>query len=528
MCGVSTIITDKIKMKKTSIFSVCVLLLFLFQAISLNAQIVFQKKYTLTTNVNGVFAGPSADGGIISCGYTNTTPYEAVLLKTNINGAIQWGKSYGGSNDDIFSVVRPTNDGGYIAVGYTKSFGAGGMDVLMVKFDASGTVSWSKTFGSVNDDWANDVIQTSDGGYAIIGGANQTTSVDDGSIYLIKTDNIGTLTWSKTWGSDNGDEGMTVVETADAGFMCFGHVYTGANVVIKTNSTGTISWVRNNRSYFMSSDLSTQTIPTSDGGYLMVGYGMSSSNDILISLVKVGASGVVGWYKTYRTPTHYVINQSGGVLEASDGSYLVTAITSDYPTGLMFLRVNSVGVVINAKVSTYLTPNFDNFLRLNKLADGYYAAAYTYSNGIFVLKCNEYGGTGATTSSISIVEDSPTFYDNLITTLTVTSVTVSTSNPTLTVANLTFAETTISVDIKEGNKDVSLVLYPNPTADVFQVQGFEGKATLNLYDLTGQLIFTKAIAADEAVSIGSLPQGVYVAKLIAADGGVWDGKVVKE
>ncbi len=58
------------------------------------------------------------------CGATDATPSDGFVSKTDLNGVVQWTKKIGGSQEDVINVVRPTSDGGYIAVGYTKSAGA--------------------------------------------------------------------------------------------------------------------------------------------------------------------------------------------------------------------------------------------------------------------------------------------------------------------------------------------------------------------------------------------------------------------
>src|SRR6188472_3078607 len=57
-----------------------------------------------------------------------------------------WEKSFGGPKDDIAYDVIKTSDGGFVAVGYTESFGAGGKDVFIVKINSSGVLKWTRVF----------------------------------------------------------------------------------------------------------------------------------------------------------------------------------------------------------------------------------------------------------------------------------------------------------------------------------------------------------------------------------------------
>ena len=63
-----------------------------------------------------------------------------------------WTRTYGGVDTDIGHCVISTFDGGYIVGGYTDSFGAGFEDVYLIKTEANGDTSWTKTFGGSSDD----------------------------------------------------------------------------------------------------------------------------------------------------------------------------------------------------------------------------------------------------------------------------------------------------------------------------------------------------------------------------------------
>jgi hypothetical protein len=103
----------------------------------------------------------------------------------------RWTTTLGGSADDEAWFVEQTSDGGYIVVGTTQSFGAGGSDVYLIKTDQNGLELWSKTFGGSDYDEAHSVQQTSDGGYIVAGRTRSFGADVEGDMYLIKTDGDG-------------------------------------------------------------------------------------------------------------------------------------------------------------------------------------------------------------------------------------------------------------------------------------------------------------------------------------------------
>ena len=114
-------------------------------------------------------------------------------MKIAENGDTMWTMSYGGLGDDRSRAGQQTQDGGYIIVGYTNSFGAGDYDVFLSKTDSLGNNLWTRTFGGSYPDCGYAVQQTQDGGYIVAG---YTTSFGAGShdAYLIKTDAEGNVT----------------------------------------------------------------------------------------------------------------------------------------------------------------------------------------------------------------------------------------------------------------------------------------------------------------------------------------------
>jgi hypothetical protein len=147
------------------------------------------------------------------------------LYPTDSIAQYSFERTYGGFHYDVGHSVQQTSDGGYIITGikdanniHSPSTG----NIYLIKTNASGDTLWTKTFGGSAADWGYSVQQTLDGGYIITG---HTESFGAGlrDVYLIKTDALGNAIWTRTYGGSNGDEGNSVQQTSDGGYIITGH-----------------------------------------------------------------------------------------------------------------------------------------------------------------------------------------------------------------------------------------------------------------------------------------------------------------
>ena len=199
----------------------------------------------------GNFVQQTTDGGYIITGetysYGNGNGYSDVyLMKIDGNGVEQWSQTFGGIIDDWGMSIQQTTDGGYIITGYTRSFGNGGDDVYLIKTDDNGVEQWSQTFGGTDYDWGNSIQQTTDGGYIITGGTTNSIVNGYNDVYLLKTDVNGVKQWSQTFGGTDDDEGKSVQQTTDGGYIISGKTRSFGNgnsnvYLIKTDGNGNVT-----------------------------------------------------------------------------------------------------------------------------------------------------------------------------------------------------------------------------------------------------------------------------------------------
>jgi hypothetical protein len=313
------------------------------------------------------------DGGYIVSG--NTRSYgagqdDAYLIKTNSSGSVQWTRIFGGAGFDEGYSVQQTTDGGYIIAGYTSSYGAGSADVYLVKTNSSGSVQWTQTFGGAESDVGQSVQQTTDGGYIIAG---YTTSYGAGGldVYLVKTNSSGSVQWTRTFGGAGYDHGQSVQQTIDGGYIVSGSTRSyGAGqddvYLIKTNSSGSVQWTRTfgGAGY----DYGHSVQQTTDGGYIIVG-----ATDFHppiwadVYLVKTNSSGSVQWTRTFEQAGNGLVSS---VQQASDGGYIVAGGSSYIVAGgSSYNDVYLIKLGLNSTTLT-ATNNWDGKIALSWTSGG--------------------------------------------------------------------------------------------------------------------------------------------------------------
>ncbi len=317
-------------------FSIAVLN-FVLCVITSYAQTAFQQTYGGTSDEHSYSVQQTSDGGYIIVGdsYSFGAGFQDIyLLKTNSDGTLEWSNTFGGTNSDYGYSVQQTSDGGYIVAGYTRNFGAGNSDVYLLKAASDGSLLWTKTFGGAGNEQGESIDITSDGGFIVTG---FTTSYGTGfqEVYLVKTTSDGTLQWTKTYGGTVYNEGASVQQTSDGGYIIAGNTdsfgTTGYNVyVLKTSSDGTLQWTKTFGG--TADDRANAVRQTSDGGYIIAGYtnsfGAGSADVYLIKTNSVGNIGVgIGWTKTFGGSVQDIGNT---VQQTSDGGFIVSGSTTSF------------------------------------------------------------------------------------------------------------------------------------------------------------------------------------------------------
>ncbi len=344
----------------------------------------FQTTFGGPNNDVALSVRQTSDDGYILTGWTNSLGaggYDCYLAKLDPDGMLVWQKTFGGSGDEICHSALETTDGGYIIVGYTSSFGAGSDDVYLVKTDSGGSLLWQKSFGGAGFDGGYAVHQTTDGGY-IIAGVSTSFSVDLTDAYLVKTDSTGNLVWQKTFGGplSDGAYAVSVLQTTGGDYVFSG--YTGSSspgimdaYLVMTDANGNLVWQQTWGAPPGAAAYSVEQ--TSDGGYIVGGTSGAVSTSPY--LAKTDAEGEVVWQKTYGGSG----NSLGySAAQTMDGGYILAGYTQSgvLPGGAIDLvKTDSDGNLTWQKTYASTANNYEVYSVRQTFDGGYVLAGNSVS-----------------------------------------------------------------------------------------------------------------------------------------------------
>jgi hypothetical protein len=337
------------------------------------------------------------DGGYIMAGYTEDFGgglRNVWLVKTAVDGDTVWTRTFGGIGFHFGNCVRQTSDGGYIVVGATSDLTLVA-DVFLVKTDADGNAEWTRTFGGTEYDEGRCVQEASGGGYVVVG-FTESSGAGNADVYLIRTDENGDTLWTRTYGGQLWDEGNSVQETADGGFIVAGYrtLYSDPNggdsdiYMVKTDAGGDTLWTRLyglNPGQWRDYGYSVQQ--TSDGGYIVSGetwYPGSPAWEIDVYLVRTDPGGDSIWTRTYDRSERTDVGRF--VQQTEDGGFIVAGYThvlgTDYDVYL--IRTDAAGDTLWTKRigSAIAAVPWEEGWAVDQTSDGgYIVTGWTYSYG---------------------------------------------------------------------------------------------------------------------------------------------------
>lgn len=452
----------------------------------------------------------TSDSGYVIVGTINglcSETKDIYLLKIDSTFTYQWSYSYGGPNIEWGYSVEQTFDGGYALVGFTNSYGVGGYDVYLVKTDSVGDISWTKTFGGTDWDFGYSLKQTTDSGFVICG---TTYSFGNGmqDVYVIKTNKDGDTLWTKTFGGTNDDVARKVVVYKDSIYMVVGETSSFGTgdidvYLLAIHQSGNLLYDTTYGS--TKKDFGNSIYITSDNGFLIMGSSDSLSSDdeenMDFYIIRTDSIGFPMWQRFYNTT---LMDIGRDAIELSNGNIVLCGTCSGCGAGgkgLLMQLLNSGGWWLSG-------PAFGGVGE----EEGYSVIENVFGELVFAGTTTSYGQGFEDIYLIRIKKNIVMDY-------------------TLSITN--YADTSCTTGITSIGNEKDPVIFPNPFHDYFhliipQHLFSDGEFTFEMYDCYGNKVknISNIRATEFLIDRNSISNGIYFYYLSNNKSYYYAGKLV--
>lgn len=296
------------------------------------------------------------DGGCILIGTTNSTDGDVKgnhgkmdiwIVRLSKSGEVLWTKAIGGTGNDKGNAILPLSDGGYMVIGesgskngdMTRSYG--GLDAWLCKLDADGNLIWERSYGGSGSEAAMAAYEMDDFSVIVLAASDSrdfdvSTPKGNKDLWLFRVEDLGSLSWEKSFGGEDNEEAHAVIPALDGGILIAGTTFSesgdiksnqgnGDVFLVKTDLEGNLLWTK---TYGGSEpDGANQVYRTKDKNYIIVGTTQSKNGIIPKNkgsydgwVLKLNPKGEIIWQNTFGGKTQDMLY---GGCETAGGDFTV-------------------------------------------------------------------------------------------------------------------------------------------------------------------------------------------------------------
>lgn len=449
-------------------------------------------------------------------------------------------RTYGGPYNDYGAEIIQTSDGGYAFIGTTGSHLNGQSNMYLVKLGADLNFEWSRVFGGDNLEWGQSLVET-DEGYILLGYTN-SFGAGGYDIYLVHCDHNGALIWQKTYGGADWDFGYKILAHNNS-FYIAGESWSFTNggsdaYMVRIDGQGNELWSDH---FGGSADDYFKSIFVGENGPIAVGTNASVSEKSQLLLVEFTPDNSTTEH-LFGDPDQWY-EGSAGHYHSNGGYYIVGARESGEFSNYLFRKFstsfapeNLVGNPIGGGDLTDIAYSVveSNNGELITVGAG---DSYTGSTGAWVMRLSSDGwwlagptfGGGATDIGRSIIKNDA---DQLVMlgetnsfgTGNYDAYLVKFPNDTI-IQDYVLDEEYIFDQLLTSSREEVIVkedgiqVFPNPATDRFSISGEQLWENVALYDATGKIVLrTSGVSSNSKIDIAHLRTGLYFVEFSQRDG----------
>jgi hypothetical protein len=357
-------------------------------------EIVWDTVFGSSYIYNSGISRPTSDGGIVYCCFKmhGATVYSPWIVKFDAGGKWEWDKLYGVEDDGEANDIIQTSDGGYLLTGKIK-VPDGDYNLWLLKLDEKGDSVWSKSIGGSLYESGTSIIQVSDESYFISGQADELPDQEHIDAWLLKFDNKGDTLWTRRYLSGNNFSlnWKFLVKSGSRGYACIESIDVDGEGPIVTrlvlfDDNGDTLWTKC-LSCSPYNFLVTSLSPVSDGGFILTGMQDTGDNWDLL-LLKVNPDGEMEWSETFGAEGW---EMGHSVKQTADGGYIIGGTTSSFglPDNLdaWLIKTDSRGHKVWSKTFGGTAEN-ERVTDVHALTDNGYYGSGNYNSLFWIARFN--------------------------------------------------------------------------------------------------------------------------------------------
>jgi len=406
-----------------------------------------------TTDAYGNKVALDSSGNVYVVGYGRTVNTLIVIAKYSNKGNLQWQKTLDNPTPDTdqgYAIAVDTSGNIYVT-GYTGVSGGNVYELLVVKYDSSGTIQWQRTLSGASGSYDVGVsIKTDTSGNVYVFGYTGASNVEE--FLTVKYNSSGTVQWQRRLGGATSDYGQGVAVDSSANVYVVGATDVSGNYDIqlaKYDTSGTIQWQRKLTGSGSAQDLGYAIAVDSSSNVYICGVSNSGIATSDIQIAKYDTSGTIQWQRR---------------LGSTGGDEYGRSIAVDSSANVYICGETGAGRIQIAKYDTSGTlqwqrdlynnsSNAGNGITVDNLGNFYIVGTTYYSSGTkvgFITAKLPTDGTmtgtyGEYTYAVSTLTSATTTLTAATSTLTTGTPSLTSATSTLTAANGAFTPDRISV-----------------------------------------------------------------------------------